>query len=249
MSDIEAPAGRAAPPQPGRLQAAFRRLLMRRATVAAVEDIGPRFRLITLEGPELRDAKWAPGQKMQLAMGTGFATRTYTPIDWDERKGRTRLLGFIHGEAPGSEWLRGAGVGDPVDIFGPRGSIDAGGVTAPLALFGDETSIGVALALQAAVAGRLLSAQLEVQDVVAAQAVTRRLGLAEVAFHAVTAGDTHLAAMEATLAPLADDGATFVLTGRAPAIQRLRQALRGLGVPSGRVLTKAYWAPGKTGLD
>jgi NADPH-dependent ferric siderophore reductase len=48
---------------------------------------------------------------------------------------------------------------------------------------------------------------------------------------------------------MAVTGASFVLTGQASAIQRLRQHLRAQGVPASRILTKAYWAHGKRGLD
>ncbi|KGB24904.1 hypothetical protein ApDm4_1195 [Acetobacter pomorum] len=55
--------------------------------------------------------------------------------------------------------------------------------------------------------------------------------------------------MEAALPALIDNGAVFVLTGNASTIQRLRQNLKSRGVPPTRLIAKAYWAPGKTGLD
>jgi hypothetical protein len=55
--------------------------------------------------------------------------------------------------------------------------------------------------------------------------------------------------MEATLPELIKAGASFVLTGKAGTIQRLRQRLKQHNVASRRIVTKAYWAPGKIGLD
>ena len=55
--------------------------------------------------------------------------------------------------------------------------------------------------------------------------------------------------MAAMLSDAAATGASFVLTGKAGTIQALRQRLRLLSVPAARVITKAYWAPGKAGLD
>jgi hypothetical protein len=55
--------------------------------------------------------------------------------------------------------------------------------------------------------------------------------------------------MEAALPALAVTDATFVLTGKASTIQRLRQSLTRQAVSSRRIVTKAYWAPGKAGLD
>lgn len=235
--------------EPGVLQRALRRLLMRRAVVSACEDLGERFRLITLEGGQLRAVQWLPGQKVQIAIGATFATRTYTPIDWDEAAGRTRILGYAHGDAPGSAWIRNATVGSQHDVFGPRRSLDAGRVVSPLVVFGDETSIGLAHALQSDVAGRSVSCRFESGHVDATARVVDRLGLVDVKLFGRTEGDDHLEEMEAGLPALAAAGATFVLTGKAPTIQRLRQFLRNLGVPGARVMTKAYWAPGKSGLD
>jgi NADPH-dependent ferric siderophore reductase len=44
-------------------------------------------------------------------------------------------------------------------------------------------------------------------------------------------------------------GGSVVLTGRALAVQQLRQHLKTLNIDRSRVMTKAYWAPGKMGLD
>ncbi len=38
-------------------------------------------------------------------MGPAFVARTYTPIEWDAIAGGTRILGYTHGEGPGSAWI------------------------------------------------------------------------------------------------------------------------------------------------
>jgi NADPH-dependent ferric siderophore reductase len=232
---------------PGRLSQALRRMLMRPAAVIANERLAGGFRLITLEGPALANVSWTPGQKIQVAMGTGFATRTYTPIEWNEAVGRTCILGFAHGEGPGSAWVRGAAPGDACDIFGPRGSLDASRLPGPLAVFGDETAIGLAYALGRQ--DRTVSSHFEVEDADAACQVAEQLGLGRVALYPRRAGESQVTGMEAALPALIAGGASFVLAGRAGMVQHLRHALKALGVPPSRVITKAYWAPGKTGLD
>jgi len=224
----------------------LRRLLMRPATVAANERIAGRFHLITLEGPALRDAAWTPGHKVQIAMGASFLTRTYTPIDWDAQAGRFRILGHAHGDGPGSAWVREAGPGAVCDVFGPRDSIAPSAESEPLAVFGDETSIGLAHALSAK---RLVTHHFELDDPLAGGAVLEHLGFAHATLFERRAADVHVDRMEAALAPLAAAGAAFVLTGKAGTVQRLRRALKPLGVASPRIAAKAYWAPGKTGLD
>ena len=65
------------------------------------------------------------------------------------------------------------------------------------------------------------------------------------------ADDAHLAAVETTLARYASADAyrQYVFSGRAPAIQRLTRALKRVGTKPSQMMVKAYWAPGKVGLD
>lgn len=246
---MTSPAGPTATP-PGILGRAFTRLFMRHATVAAVETIADRFRLITLEGPALAGIAWTPGQKIQIAMGSAFVARTYTPIEWDPVAGRTRVLGYAHGDGPGSAWVHDVRPGDECDLFGPRRSVDVSVAAGPLALFGDETSIGLGAALSSPVrAGAAVSCRFEVNDVAASHRVMAHFGLKDAALFGREADGAHIAAIEAALPALDAVGVTFVLTGKAPTIQRLRQALKRQAVPAKRIIAKAYWAPGKTGLD
>lgn len=238
---------RPAAAKPGRISQALLRMLMKPAAVIANEELSDRFRLITIEGPALTGVNWTPGQKLQVAMGSAFQTRTYTPIEWNPVAGRTCILGYAHGDGPGSAWVRGAQPGDACDLFGPRGSLDAGRLPGRLAVFGDETAIGLAYALSRQ--DRAVSSHFEVEDADAACQVAEQLGLGRIALYPRRAGESHVTSMEATLPELIAGGSSFVLAGRAGMVQHLRHALKALGVPSSRVITKAYWAPGKTGLD
>ncbi|WP_370677319.1 siderophore-interacting protein [Pleomorphomonas sp. PLEO] len=233
---------------PGRLGRTLIRLFMRRARVAASEAIGDRYRLITLEGPELRGVEWTAGQKLQIAMGSAFTTRTYTPIDWDAAAGRTRILGYAHGDGPGSAWVSGVRVGEDCDVFGPRSSLDLRALVGPLAIYGDETSIGLAYAAIHAAGSRPVSCHFEVEDVAASGEAVAKLGL-KATLYGRRADDQHVTVLEESLAAGIEAGARFVLTGKAGTIQRLRQRLRQQAIPSAHIVTKAYWAPGKTGLD
>lgn len=234
--------------QPGRLSRALLRLLMKQARVTAAEPIAEKFRLITLESPEFRELAWIPGQKVQIAMGSAFVARTFTPIDWDAAAGRTRILGYAHGNGPGSSWVCDVKPGDSCDIFGPRASLDVGNTDRRVVL-GDETSIGLAAALGRHAPESPLQCLLEMNAPANARDALAALGLDAVELFERTDNDTHLAEIERRLPALAAAGATFALTGKASSIQRLRRALKGLGVPAARLATKPYWAPGKTGLD
>ncbi|WP_441235092.1 siderophore-interacting protein [Bradyrhizobium sp. 930_D9_N1_4] len=222
---------------------------MRPARVAAVETLSPHLRLIELEGDALKDVAWTAGQKIQVAMGAGLSARTYTPMSWDTRKGSTRLLAFSHGDGPGSRWVRGLREGDTCQFFGPRRSLDLAGFEAPVVVFGDETSFGLAAALRGNLqAGGALHVY-EATDVEESQHALNAVNLGQVRLMARSANDAHLATIEAELLRLAANGARLVLTGKASSIQRISRALKAAGVASSRIKAKAYWAPGKTGLD
>lgn len=220
---------------------------MRPARVTAVETLSPRFRLVDLEGDALKDVAWAIGQKVQMAMGSGLTARTYTPMSWDADRGATRILTFSHGEGPGSRWATGLRVGDTCQFFGPRRSLDLSGLETPVVLFGDETSFG----LGAALGDSPLDATyvFEASDLAEARPVLESIGLGNATLIERIADETHLAGAEIDLVRRAKSGAHFILTGKASSIQHMSRALKAAGVGSARVKAKAYWAPGKTGLD
>lgn len=106
-------------------------------------------------------------------LGPGLSTRTYTPIDWDGGLGWTRVLAHALAAGPGSEWVRRARPGDPVQVFGPRRPLPlARWDAARSVLAGDETGIGLAAAWRP---GRTV---LEVGDPGATLPVAQGLGVA-----------------------------------------------------------------------
>lgn len=206
--------------------------------MTAVETLSPHFRLIDLEGKALRGVAWMPGQKLQVMLGAGLLARTYTPMLWDAERGATRLLAYAHGDGPGSHWGSNIAPGDSVSFFGPRRSLDASGLVS-LTLFGDETSFALAAAL--GMAARFV---FEVKSAAECRPVLDALGLGNATMVERQPDDTHLETIEAAL-----EGEHFILTGRASAIQRLSRTLKVRGTPSSAIRAKAYWAPGKRGLD
>jgi len=237
------------PAPPGRVSRTLLRWLMRSARVAAVETLSPHFRLVDLEGEALRNVAWTAGQKVQISMGSTLSARTYTPMSWDADRGRTRILTFAHGDGPGSRWASGLREGDTCQFFGPRRSLDLCGLESPVVLFGDETSFGLAAALRDSPQADGAIHVFEASDLTASRRVLEAIGLGQATLIERIADDAHLAAAEAEVVRLAASVAQFVLTGKASSIQRVGRALKAVGIVSSRVMTKAYWAQGKTGLD
>jgi NADPH-dependent ferric siderophore reductase len=235
----------------GRLEGAFSRLFTRSATVQEARTVADGFRLLALSGEALRNVSWTPGQKVQLMLG-GWIQRTYTPLSWDAATGVTELLTYAHGAYPGSDWARSIEVGEPCAIFGPRGSLDLNAVERPAVLFGDETSFGLAHALRYTPTGadgvHLL---LEVTAPDQARAALASIGVSGAQLVTRQPADAHLADVELAATQLFQTlrPRSWVLSGKAPSIARVSKRLRQLDIPRSQIRTKAYWAPGKVGLD
>lgn len=238
LTPLDSPRQPFAPRPAGRIERALTQWMLREARVTRVETLSRQFRLIDLEGAALRGVSWTPGQKLQVMLGAGFLARTYTPMRWDAERGATRLLAYAHGDGPGSQWSNAIAAGDSVRFFGPRRSLDLSGLTSP-ALFGDETSFALAASL-----GEAAQCVFEVDSTSECRPVLDAIGLANATLIERHPDDTHLDAIEAAL-----DGSAFILTGKAGAIQRLSRTLKARGAPSSAIRAKAYWSPGKRGLD
>lgn len=238
--------------RPGWLERTCDRVLLRSTHVTGVERVSAHFRLIDLEGEALQGAAWAPGHKLQIKVAGPFTARTFTPVVFDAVQGRTRILGYAHGAGPGSDWLRRVQPGDACQVFGPHRSMALGDLAGPVVVYGDETSFGLAAAVVAAQARRGVPGPrcvFEVESIAESTQALQALGVQETVL--VARSDEALCAQAPgdLWSHGRGDGTLFVLTGRAQSIQQARQGLKARGVPASRILSKAYWAPGKTGMD
>lgn len=225
----------------------FGRFIFRDAKVARIDAPSPRFRRITFEGTALCDVAWQAGDKLQVFLPT-VGTRAYTPLHWDDTRGATALLVYLHGDAPGAAWARALTEGAATQLFGPRRSLSAPDGE-PVVVFGDETSFGLAHALTQRPTGREARAVFEVGDIAESRAMCDQLGLSATLVRRA-ADDAHLAELHERLteARRGNAAATLLMSGRAHAIKTLRSRMRAAGEapPSS---TKAYWSVGKAGLD
>jgi NADPH-dependent ferric siderophore reductase len=212
----------------------FGRAFTRAARVTAVRDLGQGLRVITFAGP---DAGWTPGDKIQVVLPSRDV-RTYTPSRWE--RGELDIIAFDHGDGPGSAWSRRVRVGDELRFVGPQRSLKRS--SRPTVLFGDETSIGLAIAFSHAP----LTTILEVGTRAIAPIITE---LVTATCIERTAGDGHARDVATAIAhALRAPGAELVMSGRAQSIQIVRTHLRAHGI-TGKPANKAYWSVGKTGLD
>lgn len=240
--------------RPGLIGQGVLRLLTHRATVSAVHALSPTLRLVSLRSEGFRRLGAAPGDKVQIRVA-GMMFRTFTPIRLGGGDDELHVVGHEHGQGPGSDWLAGVAPGDACHVFGPRRSLDLGAIQRSTVFFGDETSVGLARALCGTSLGAVdTHFVFETGDADGLRGALEALGsgmLRNAWLVARLPGDEHLVDVEAALAryAAADEYRQYVFSGRAPAIQRLTRGLKAAGAKPSQMLAKAYWAPGKTGLD
>jgi len=240
--------------EPGLIGQAVLRLMTLETRVDAVHALSPRFRLVSLRGEALRRVAHAPGDKVQVRVG-GMAFRTFTPFRLGEGGDSLALLGWLHGSGPAARWLGGVAPGDRCQLLGPRRSMDLAAIDRSTVFIGDETSLGLALALCGTPLGGLDTHFIfEVDDAAEVRAVLEITGrgmLQHAWLVQRRAHGAHLSEVEATLARYAgaDSYRQYVLSGQAPTIQRLQRGLRAAGAKPSQMLVKAYWSPGKVALD
>ncbi|MFM9926629.1 siderophore-interacting protein [Variovorax sp. H27-G14] len=231
---------------PGLVERTLTRLFLRPARVISATTLSARFRLIDLEGVTFEGNQWSPGQKVQIKLDGGFMTRTYTPMRWDAARGVTRIVAFAHGEGPGSNWVCRTGRGDALQVFGPRRSLDLAPPPVTSVVFGDETSFGLVASLGLQGSAR---AVFEVGAIAESLQVLQALGIQPLALMERRTDDSHLAELQSAMLTPSDASTQYVLTGKASSIRQMGRALKAQGIEARRIKAKAYWAPGKSGLD
>lgn len=211
--------------------------LLPRASVIACADAGAEFRRITLRSTAPRPA---PGTKLQLLLPSDDV-RTYSPIA-SPAEGEMVLLGWKHAGGPGARWVAEVTVGSELYFAGPQRSLDL--PEGPVVIVGDETSAAVAASYASERPGQVQAVfQGGSPDAVHSAAESVGLRPAQVAARGDTAGLVAAIVAAHERAPQASVG----LTGGSDLVVAVREALRTRGIRS--IKTKAYWIPGKTGLD
>ncbi|MFG1495291.1 siderophore-interacting protein [Saccharospirillum sp. HFRX-1] len=231
----------------GRFARLIKEWVLDPVTVEQVAPVADGFRLLDLSIDPSKASQWTPGDKVQIAIGSGLAARTYTPFNLDRATGRFQILAYLHDNAgPGCDWLRNAKPGEQYRLLGPRKSLKAPTSEGTLLLIGDETCFGLAAALTHQSQLRCL---FEVGQVANSEKVLDLLGVQSSVLVQREPGDNHWQRMQKEILKLDQHSGHFILAGKASSIQRARSWLKIHGVSNQRMHAKAYWAPGKKGLD
>jgi ferric-chelate reductase (NADPH) len=222
------------------------------ARVSKVEVISEHFRLIHVDSPSFAKLKWKAGDKIQINVGD-WNMRTYTPIAHQPLLSRIQLLVFIHGDGPGATWAKNLKRGDLCEVFGPRSSLSVSSYEIPRVLFGDETSFAVAAGLKNYYGNTIdVSWVFEVASIEESKQVCERFGIArDTVFIEKQNNGSHFSQVMTSLRSRLDGSnrTELFLTGNARSIQSVRNAIRDLNHSNTVLFPKAYWSPGKVGLD
>jgi NADPH-dependent ferric siderophore reductase len=221
------------------------------ATITGVTDPCRDLRLLTLSSEVFRMRPPLAGDKLRVVVADG-ELRTYTPVDWNESAGTASLLAYRRSEGSASHWLSSMQPGASCQLLGPQRSTPLDKLLRPALFIGDETSIGLAHALQHT-AGRTedVGFLFEVSDVREMQHFLAAIDIKSARLVGRMADDSHLERLEHQLATLVSrsDPRQFVFSGRSSTIRYLSRSLKRLGKSPSQFMVKAFWIPGKRGLD
>ena len=211
-------------------------VLLKEARVVSAEDVSPCFRKLVLRADAVSAPE--PGSRIQILV-PGDEVRTYTPI----ASGDTLvLLGARHAGGPGAAWIGAAQVGEGVQFVGPQRSLSL--PAGPVIMVGDETSVAVAASFEAARPGQVHGI-FAARDPEATRLAAQSVGLERA--QALPASDLSGVVEAVGVARGERPGAAVAITGGSELVVAVRAALRNAGV--GELKTKAYWIPGRAGLD
>jgi ferric-chelate reductase (NADPH) len=232
------------------LSSVLEKIFLISARVTEVRTYG-QFRWIELQGRGFRKRDWSPGDKLRVKVGD-LELRTYTPFAWDKRSGVVRLLAYLPGRGPGSEWARTVRVGNTFRFKGPEKSLKLSkGDSRPVIFFGDETALGAAAALRAMRPDdRDLRFIFECEDPDAAREALSATGLADALLRPKAGtGAGSLAGIRDQILEWArtfPEKPMVFLVGNQASLKELKPAL---AKELDAVKTKVYWREGRTGLD
>ena len=86
----------------------------------------PTLYRVVLTAPGLEGLRYMPGQDLMFRVprdGDRVVNRRYTIRAFDAMRAAVIIDVSLHGAGPGTDWIRGARIGDQIEAIGPRGKI------------------------------------------------------------------------------------------------------------------------------
>jgi NADPH-dependent ferric siderophore reductase len=111
----------------------------RTLTVTGVEMLGPRMKRMTFATDMTDFVSASPDDHIKLFFGDGM--RDFTPRAFDVADGTITIDFALHEAGPAMQWAQDAGLGDTLEMGGPRGSAVVPDDFDWYLLVGDETAL------------------------------------------------------------------------------------------------------------
>jgi len=213
----------------------------------------PALHRVVLTAPYFDGLRYTAGQDLMFRIplvGDRVVNRRYTIRAFDPIRAAVTVDVSLHGAGPGTDWIRSARIGDPIDAIGPRGKITLREDADWHLFVGDETGLPGALAMIEALPSLSVAVALLEIDTPADEQEFRsdhargvdvrwvhRLGRSE-------PGDPSpiLEALEEVEVPSVS-GHAYV-AAEAGVVRRARGALVARGLREDQISAKAYWRRG-----
>lgn len=223
--------------------------LNKKVHVSKIETITNQFIRIELSGEPFKKVKWQPGCKIQVDVSGSFSFRTFTPLAVDAEAGKLSFIVFRRSGHLATDWVDSLKLGKRCEVFGPRESLNLINVPSRVAIFGDETSIGIAKVLKDQSNQAELFFETSAETDVSQVFETLQIKPASVVQSVASQSHINELVLKIVEMNKIKPFEMVFLTGRAKSIQTLRTKLKEHKIESSKFKTKAYWADGKSGLD
>ncbi|HEY0719423.1 MAG TPA: siderophore-interacting protein [Streptosporangiaceae bacterium] len=245
------------PARPRRIVGRVLSALAVTGTVTAIEPVSARLRRIRIEGDEVAQLAWVPGQQIRVHVSDPL-----DPCTWRRPRGLLRTysvwrydgaleLGVLDHQTggPGARWARELRAGQPVTFGRPEGSLVLRDDVPYHVFAGDETAaVAFGAMLAALPAGTPAYPLLEVGTAADRLPMDRDVPWLYRDGRPAAASASLLEAARRLELPR-EPGAVY-LAGEARTVQWLRRHfVAERGWPRQAVRAKPFWAPGQPGLD
>jgi NADPH-dependent ferric siderophore reductase len=218
-----------------------------RLKVTDVVGITPAIKKIRLSG-DLSKMKFMVGGASVIRVSE-TAYRNYTIAAWDLVEKHLDIIVHVHGNGPGSRYMDSLKYGKELYISTPRGRMIYDPDVKRQFFFGDETSLGLAYALQSCYKINVQTFHFCFELDKANQSVPQLLGLENCSIFLKDGSFSDESWIKSLPVLKIDEwaNANFVLTGNARSVQAFRNTLKNHRV-SGKVFAQGYWLEGKKGM-
>lgn len=227
-------------------------LKRRSLTVSNIEKLTPGMLRIEFSGEDLVDfVSLAPDDHIKIFVaGTGeeMERRDYTPRRYDTTA-RTLVIDFaVHEAGPVTQWALGAGMGDRLEIGGPRGSAVISSDIENWLLIGDETALpAIGRRIEEAGSGAVITVIAAVAGAAEHQVFQTDARLETHWAHRPLSEATDASALLAILRSVELKPGTFVWIAAEASVTRALRAylVEERGYPLSWIKASGYWVKGK----